>query len=132
MGMKRLFRLMAALQTSAGPAVGQELDPLLPRVTASPPCERSSSSEIVVCGRRQGDSPYRIPKELREDLPRQREQSFSARMRDSEQVSRLEERSVGAFGFLQHSRKIDCEWRAARQEIQGQLPNCSLQIRPAP
>jgi hypothetical protein len=71
--------------TAAVAGAQPQVGPVLPRVTEKPDCkERQNDEEIVVCGERYDeDSPYRIPRELRNRGPvEDRHQSWDARVRD--------------------------------------------------
>lgn len=109
--------------------------PSLPRFTAEPTCPAegaADSEEIVVCGRRnEEDSPYRVPRELRDAGPiEDRHAAWGARVRDEQSLGRFSDQTVGPFGYLQRSRQMDCEWRAARQIAQGRQPDCTMRVGP--
>jgi hypothetical protein len=131
-----LLRLLAILPfLAAGPCATAQpvVGPPAP-ITAKPDCPPPDpgSEEIVVCGERYDeDSPYRIPRELRDRGPvEDQHQSWDARVRDLESVDRYSGQTVGPFGYLQNSRQRDCEWRAERQMAQGRQPDCTRRIRP--
>lgn len=121
--------LTAAPLVHAQPVVG----PPAP-ITAKPECKPSDphSEEIVVCGERYDeDSPFRIPRELRDRGPvEDRHQSWDARVRDLESVDQYGSQTVGQFGYLQNSRQRNCEWLAERQLAQGRQPDCTRKPRP--
>lgn len=140
MGVLRLrtFRQVSAccavLATPAQPGWGQTVGPPLPRVVTQERCPEPTpgSDEIVVCGRsNEEDSPYRIPRALRDRGPiGDREMSWDARTRDMEALERFSSQNVGPSGMSQHSRQVDCEWRAARQLAQGRQPDCGRRSQP--
>ena len=103
-------------------------------ITAKPDCPPPDpgSEEIVVCGERYDeDSPYRIPRELRNRGPvEDRHQSWDARVRDLESVEQYSSQTVGPWGYLQNSRQRNCEWLADRQLAQGRQPDCTRKPRP--
>jgi hypothetical protein len=85
----------------------------------------SSSDEIVVCGRRDEDSPYRIPREFRDRVSTDdAHASWDLRIRDQEAIERFSNQTDGPFGVYRHSREVDCQWRIARQELRGERPDC--------
>jgi hypothetical protein len=123
--------LTAAPLVHAQPVVGPPA-PAKPK----PDCKPSDpdSNEIVVCGEREPydeDSPYRIPRELRNRGPvEDRHQSWDARVRDLESADQWSSQTVGPFGYLQNSRQRNCEWLADRQRAQGRQPDCTRKPRP--
>lgn len=130
------LRLLAAslVFCAAPPAQAQPvIGPPAP-ITAQPDCPPpdASSNEIVVCGERYDeDSPYRIPKELRDrGLIDQRHQSWDARVRDLETLDQYSSQTVGPFGYMQRSRQMNCEWLVERQLAQGRQPDCTRKPRP--
>jgi hypothetical protein len=129
-----LLLTLPLLAFTAVAAGAQQIGPIVPPITQKPKCaERpADDEEIVVCGERYDeDSPYRIPRELRDRGPvEDRQMSWDARVRDMESVDRYSSQTVGQFGYLQHSRQVDCEWRAARQERQGRQPDCTRRVVP--
>jgi hypothetical protein len=119
--------------TAAAAGAQPQVGPVLPRVTQKPDCkEQQNDEEIVVCGERYDeDSPYRIPRELRDRGPiEDRHQSWDARVRDLESVDQYSSQTVGPFGYLQRSRQMNCEWLAERQIAQGRQPDCTRKPRP--
>jgi hypothetical protein len=130
------LRLLAAVPLLAAAASGNAQPPVGPPapITARPDCPPPDpeSEEIVVCGERYDeDSPYRIPRELRDRGPvEDRHQSWDARVRDLESVEQYSSQTVGPFGYLQSSRQRNCEWLADRQLAQGRQPDCTRKPRP--
>jgi hypothetical protein len=123
--------LLGAPLVQAQPVVGPPA-PVKPK----PDCKPSDpdSEEIVVCGERERydeDSPYRIPRELRNRGPvDDRQQSWDARVRDLESANQWSSQTVGPFGYMQRSRQQNCEWLAERQVAQGRQPDCTRKPRP--
>jgi hypothetical protein len=123
----------AAQPSQPAPAL---MGPVVPRPrTTRRQCEEpdpnADQSEIVVCGERSDDSPYRIPRGLRDQgLIEDRDMSWDARTRDMEAVERFSSQTVGPAGMSQRSRQVDCEWRAARQIAQGRQPDCGRRSQP--
>lgn len=110
-------------------------DPVDPRIQIVPPqrdcAPGSSPDEIVVCGDRGEDSPYRIAPEFR-DIPSgdDRHVSRSTRVWDQDVAAGYEDQVSGPFAYMRYSRAQDCQWRVARQELQGRRPDCRARIRP--
>jgi hypothetical protein len=127
---------LAAAQFAHAQAIMGPPSPLGPPapITAKPDCPPPdpNSEEIVVCGERYDeDSPYRIPRELRDRGPvDDRQQSWDARVRDMESVDQYSSQTVGPWGYLQSSRQRNCEWLADRQLAQGRQPDCTRKPRP--
>lgn len=96
----------------------------LPRAIDQLPC-LGPEEEIVVCGRRLRIEPYRIPSTLREEPLTARNYSWSARARDAREADRYDGQAVGPGGAFRHSRQVECEWRAERQEIAGLMIDCT-------
>lgn len=114
---------VAALAPSAEP---ERPAVVMPRIIADAPCEDDLANVIVVCGRTDRDDDYRIPEAVREEpVFRQRDTSWAIRTRSEDSLQRYSDQTVGPSGFLQHSRQIDCEWRMARQEIEGKPLDCT-------
>jgi hypothetical protein len=130
-GMLRLVLGLAAL-AMADSGIGQSVSRPLPRITDGVRCDSSSGDDITVCGRRPANNDrYRIPAEVRDDGPVDaRNESRVAAQREAESLDRFSAQMVGPGGYLQHSRQIDCEWRAARQTLQGRQPDCTVRIVP--
>ncbi len=128
-----LLLTLPLLAFTAAAAGAQQIGPIVPQVQ-KPGCaeQPANDEEIVVCGERYDEnSPYRIPRELRDRGPvEDRQMSWDARVRDMESLDRFSSQTVGQFGYLQRSRQVDCEWRAARQERQGRQPDCTRSIVP--
>jgi hypothetical protein len=127
--------LLAMAAAVPAPAWSQLVGPTLPRVIEPRNCPEPdpNSDEIVVCGRGNDEnSPYRIPRELRErrNQIEDRNMSWDARNRDMEAMERFSSANVGPSGMSQNSRRQDCEWRAARQEAQGRQPDCGRRSQP--
>lgn len=115
--------------------LAQPAGSLLPRIVPERECRESNASrgeEIVVCGRRnETDSPYRILRELRDRGPiEDRHAAWGARVRHEQSLGPYSDQKMGPFGYLQRSRQMDCEWRAARQAAQGQQPDCTARVMP--
>lgn len=127
------FGLWGSASVAAQP---QTMGPVLPRVVPERRCPEpdpnAPSDEIVVCGERTtDDSPYRIPRALRDSGPvRDQDASWDARTRDMESLERFSSQNVGPSGMTQRSRQVDCEWRAARQLAQGRQPDCTRRTVP--
>ncbi len=130
----RLAALGAATATIwlAQPLAAQTIGPSTPSPAPQRDCEGdpSSRTEVVVCGRRRGESPYRLPRDFRE-RPDEAGTSWGAQARDAIETDRYENQTVGPGGALQRSRQTDCQWRAERQQLQGEQVNCSRSVRPA-
>jgi hypothetical protein len=122
--------LIAAPAALAQPPLVGPPAPTAPK----PKCVPSApdAEEIVVCGERYDeDSPYRIPRELRErGQIDQQDQSWDARVRDLESLDQYGSQTVGPFGYMQNSRQRDCEYRADRQRAQGRQIDCTRKLRP--
>ncbi len=131
------LRLLAVLPLLGAPCLAGAQPLVWPPAPAKPPPECGESDpdaeEIVVCGERYDeDSPYRIPRELRDRGPvDDRHQSWDARVRDLESVEQYSSQTVGPFGYLQNSRQRNCEWLAERQLSQGRQPDCTRKPRPS-
>lgn len=121
--------LLLALLPIAGAAAGQTVGPPAPApIVKQPDCdpEAAEDNEIVVCGDRYDEnSPFRVPKQFRNQRSDEdRHASWTARIQDEESLSQFGSQTVGPSGYLQNSRQRDCEWRAARQEMRGERPDC--------
>lgn len=79
-----------------------------------PGCEdlATSSDEILVCGRRDGDA-FRVPESGR---PPTGGESWTARSRDMMERGLFDGQTVGPNGYLRYSRQTDYEWRQDRRE----------------
>jgi hypothetical protein len=93
---------------------------------------RRADAEIVVCARRPFAEPYRIPPELREEPLAPQSYSWTARARDERVRAGYDQQIVGPAGALNYSRQVDCNWRAERQEMTGQVVDCTLNVVPLP
>jgi hypothetical protein len=128
------FGLQAAAAQPATAPRPSLVGPVVPRPTVTRrQCENPdpSAEELLVCGQRSDNSPYRIPNELRnQGIVEDRDMSWDARTRDMEAVERFSSANVGPSGMSQNSRRRDCEWRAARQVAQGRQPDCGSRSRP--
>ena len=131
-----LLRLLPAASLLIGVPAAQAqpvVGPPAP-ITPKPECKPSKpgDEEIVVCGERYDpDSPYRIPRELRNRGPvDDRQMSWDARVRDLDSVTQYGSQTVGPFGYMQRSRQQNCEWLAERQIAQGRQPDCTRKPRP--
>lgn len=125
------------LLTAALPAGAQQVGPPAPPPAPDPRCGQTppdNEEEIVVCGRAEDeDSPYRIPRQFRNQEPIEDEDaSWSSRVQDEESISRFSSQNVGPSGMSQRSRQVDCEWRAARQQARGERPDCTRQVNRIP
>lgn len=91
--MRPLIFVLASLLFAA-PAMATDLsEPPPARVSAlvvygNDPCPRSKDDEIVVCARQPENERYRIPKELRKKKGEEATQSWVARARTLDMVSR--------------------------------------------
>jgi hypothetical protein len=132
-GALRFFPASIALAL-AHPGIAQTEPASPPRILDGLDCQFSSpsDSEVVVCGRRSPNgNRYRIPAELRDNGPVDaRNESPVAQRREQDSLDRFGAQTVGPGGYLQHSRQVDCDWRAARQELQGRQPDCTVRINP--
>jgi hypothetical protein len=118
--------LLLALLGAADPA--EAADPVaLPRIAL--PCQ-GPEDEIVVCGRRSVTEPYRIPAQLRDQPLASEHYSWSARSRDERETARYGNQAVGPGGVFDRSWQVDCEWRAERQALAGQMMDCAQRVRP--
>ena len=127
----RLIPVPAAL--AAANPVAQPAPLALPRMIVVVRCVPSSATdnEVTVCGRRDGDVRYRIPAELRDNgRIDARNESRVAAEREERSLERFGAQTVGPGGLFQYSRQIDCEWRAARQTLQGRQPDCTVRVGP--
>lgn len=116
----------------AQPAIGQPAT-TFPRAIDDGRCAPSpgADDEVTVCGRRGENDRYRVPAELRDHGPIDaRSESPVAARREEGSLERFGAQTVGPGGYLQHSRQIDCAWRAARQTLQGRQPDCTVRIGP--
>jgi hypothetical protein len=131
-GLARL--LLAAILMSAAAAAGaQDVSVTMPRIVPEEACpERPERpDEIVVCGQREEESPYRVPQEFRGQTSHEdRDASWDARVRDEEALQRFGSQNVGPFGYLQRGREMYCGWLAERQVAQGRRPDCGRRPRP--
>jgi hypothetical protein len=134
MRMPILLTLPLLAFTAMAAGAQPQFGPLAPQITEKPKCgeQPADSDEIVVCGERYDeDSPYRIPRELRNrGQIDQRDQSWDARVRDLESLDQYGSQTSGPFGYLQNSRQRDCEYRADRQQAQGRQIDCTRKLRP--
>jgi hypothetical protein len=133
--MIRALRLLIApaFLAIAQPGVGQSSPMVFPHVIDDARCAPSSAADndVTVCGRRRETDRYRVPIELRDNRPIDaRNESPVAAQREERSLDRFSAQTVGPGGYLQHSRQIDCEWRAARQTLQGRQPDCTVRIGP--
>ena len=126
----RRFVLVPVALAIAQPAPAQLAPFSLPRALEDTHCPTGADSAIVVCGRRD-PSRYRIPESLRDDGPIDaRSESPVAARREADSLDRYGAQTVGPGGYLQHSRQVDCDWRVARQTLQGRQPDCTVRIQP--
>jgi len=91
--MRALPFVLASLLIAAPAAATDLSEPPPARVTAlvvfgDDPCPRSKDDEIVVCARQPENERYRIPKELRKKKGQQATESWVARARTLDMVSR--------------------------------------------
>lgn len=124
------------LGAQAQPAQPTLMGPIVPRARSQRTCEQpdpdsQGSDEIVVCGQDSENSPYRIPRALRQRQNQIEDSgmSWDARTRDMEAMERFSSQNVGPSGISQRSRQIDCEYRVARQIAQGRQPDCGARSR---
>lgn len=111
---------------------GSAQEPIeFPRVTESLPCP-DENEDVVVCGRRIPRQSYRLDPQFREPPLDRRSSSWSAQQRDEREAARFEDQVTGPGGAANRHRQTDCQWRAERQQIAGQMPDCTRQIRPLP
>jgi hypothetical protein len=127
LGMALTLLLSASLDQNPSSA---QATPPLPGLIETLPCA-GPGDEIVVCGRRsRRTDTYRIPEGLREGPLTTEHYAWSARARDELEADRYGGQAVGPAGFFRNSRQTYCEWKAARQEINGQMIDCSERVRP--
>jgi len=112
-------------------AMAQQVGPTLSPSESDSACPPTSAGdEIVICGRRDDGTRYRIPSALRDAGPIPlSHMSHAARMRDLASVSRYDAQSVGPGGYLQRTAQASCEWVAARQAAQGRQIDCTRKNR---
>ena len=118
----------AALAAAAPASAQAPLDLSQPRVVPDGRCRPTPESpdEIVVCGRPDEDSRYRIPPALRDSgTIEDRNAAWTATQRDQASLERFGDQMIGPAGAFQHQRQIECEWRAARQQARGERPDCT-------
>jgi hypothetical protein len=112
--------MLATLQPAEGPPLQV---PIVPPERDCRPAE--DPDEIVVCGDSSENSPYRIPHQFRDQRSdNDAHASWDARVRDQEALERFSDQADGPFGVYRQSREVDCQWRAARQELRGERPDC--------
>ena len=134
----RAAAVAAALLGVQAVAAQQQMGPPapLPKVIPDQRCREPDPNadpeeEIVVCGQNPDNSPYRIPRELRDTgVIEDRHVSWDTQIRDAESLERFSGQTIGAAGLNHHSRQVDCEWRAARQIAAGRRPDCGRGRRP--
>jgi|GEM_PF-5504407 len=51
-------------------------------------------------------------------------------MRDDRAIGRYDAQTVGPSGAFKHSLRVNCQWRAERQQINGHAPDCTRRVRP--
>ena len=121
-----IITLSALLSATGQPGAAEVAGPPVPPIVQRQRCEQSDDpDEVVVCGQNHDESPYRIPRELRQTREVDDEHvSWDTRVRDMEALERFSSQNVGRSGMSQHSREVDCEWRVARQELRGERPDC--------
>jgi hypothetical protein len=122
---------VAGQPVMAQPATPEIAGPPLPRIVQQQRCQQSDDpDEVVVCGQDHENSPYRIPRELRDTGEvRDEHASFDAQTRDLETLERFSGQNIGHQGMAQHPRQVECEWRAARQVAAGRRPDCGRRRR---
>ncbi|MFN3727582.1 MAG: hypothetical protein ACK4SZ_14910 [Allosphingosinicella sp.] len=122
---------LPAQHAAPAPSAPEVAGPPLPRIVQRQRCQQSDDpDEVVVCGQNHENSPYRIPRELRDTGEINDEHaSFDAQTRDLEALERFSSQNIGHQGIAQHSRQVDCEWRAARQVAAGRRPDCGRRRR---
>lgn len=129
------FACLAALPGAmymVQPVHAQSVGP--PPPTTSVPrtdCEGdpTSRTDVVVCGRRRGESPFRLPTQFR-NRPDEGGQSWGSHARDLRETERYENQMVGVGGAAARSRETDCRWRAERQTLRGEAIDCTRTVRP--
>jgi hypothetical protein len=121
----------AAAVWTVQPVHAQSVGPALPN-TALPrtDCEGdpTSRTDVVVCGRRRGESPFRLPTQFR-NRPDEQGQSWSSNATNLRETERYENQMVGVGGASARSRETDCRWRAERQQLRGEQIDCSRSVR---
>lgn len=91
-------------------------------ITRQIDCRNRSTSdeEVVVCGRRNGEDPYRLPKEFRK-APRQ--QSGGATLLDAMGSAIPNSNSnVGPAGSVGQYKDMAAQWRAERDQARADNP----------
>lgn len=128
-GILSAFVIMVMQPAQIGPPVPPPPPVRRRECSDQPPAE---GEEIVVCGEVYDEnSPYRVPQQFRNQRTHDDvAASWTSRVNDEESVQRFSSQNVGAGGASQHSRQVDCQWRAARQEAQGRRPDCGARVRP--
>ena len=118
--------LLAQPAAPSAPLEPEIAGPPVPQIVQRQRCQPSDNpGEVVVCGQNQENSPYRIPRELRDTrVIDDEDASWDTQVRDLESLERFSSQNVGRSGLSQHSRQVDCEWRAARQVAAGRRPDC--------
>lgn len=123
---------VAAAVSAAAAAEGQSVGPPSPAPTLPrTDCEGdpTSRTDVVVCGRRRGESPFRLPTQFR-NRPDEEGQSWSSNATNLRETQRYENQMVGPGGASARSQETDCRWRAERQQLRGEQVDCTRSIRP--
>jgi hypothetical protein len=129
------FACLAAAAVAAWvvqPVHAQSVGPPTPNTTLpTRDCEGdpTSRTEVVVCGRRRGESPFRLAPQFRNRADEQG-QSWSSTATNLRETERYENQMVGPGGAAQRSRETDCRWRAERQQLRGEQVDCTRAVRP--
>ncbi len=109
------------------------IGPPVPRIVQPeqkcPEPGQGNDEDIVVCGDRPENSPYRVPRQFRNlRSDDDRDASHAARQQDLNSLERFSSQTVGPGGYLQQSQQRDCAWRAERQAMRGERPDCTRQV----
>jgi hypothetical protein len=128
-----VLMLLMATQAKAAQAVSAPPEQEAPQRLIAPPNCRGDRApgEIVVCGRREKEEPYRMPEIFRDESARTPETAWSTRVLDFDQESRDGDVTSGPNGYLAYPKKMLREWRAERKEIERQRKRLADQIEAA-
>jgi hypothetical protein len=104
----------------------------VPRLKPPADCRRDrAEGEIVVCGRRRADEPYRMPEIFRDESDGVPETAWSTRVLDFDEESRDGSATSGPSGYLASHKQMLREWRAERKEIARERKRRAEQVEAA-